>query len=126
MDGHIACVRLIDHVTGMYVWRGNGKRYVKQRRTIASIDDRTDGNNRPNKSNRYINSCDDDDKGDDDDNNDDEDENGDNDDADDEDATGTECLSTTICKTLRRCSRCTEAICNEASIDLSASGGAIA
>ena len=99
---------------------------MKQRRTIASIDDHTDGNNRPNKSNRYINSCDDDDKGDDDDNNDDEDENGDNDDADDEDATGTECLSTTICKTLRRCSRCTEAICNGASIDLSASGGAIA
>ena len=41
-------------VTGMYVWRGNGKRYVKQRRTIASIDDRTDGNNRPNKRNRTI------------------------------------------------------------------------
>ena len=35
-------------VTGVYVWRGNGKRYVKQRRTIASIDDRTDGNNKPN------------------------------------------------------------------------------
>jgi hypothetical protein len=28
-----------------YVWRGNGKRYVKQLRTIASIDDHTDGNN---------------------------------------------------------------------------------
>ena len=41
-------------VTGMYVGRGNGKRYVKQRRTIASIDDRTDGNNRPNKRNRTI------------------------------------------------------------------------
>ena len=42
-------------VTIMYVWRGNGKRYVKQCRTIASIDDRTDGNNRPNKPNRTIN-----------------------------------------------------------------------
>ena len=41
-------------VTGMYVWRGNGKRYVKQCRTIASIDDHTDGNNRPNKRNRTI------------------------------------------------------------------------
>ena len=41
-------------VTGMYVWRGNGKGYVKQRRTIASIDNRTDGNNRPNKRNRTI------------------------------------------------------------------------
>ena len=37
-----------------YVWRGNGKGYVKQLRTIASIDDRTDGNNRPNKRNRTI------------------------------------------------------------------------
>ena len=45
-------------VNGMYVWRGNGKRYVKQRRTIASIDDHTDGDNRPNKRNRTINSCD--------------------------------------------------------------------
>ena len=43
-----------------YVWRGNGKGYVKQLRTIASIDDRTDGNNRLNKQNRPINSCDDD------------------------------------------------------------------
>ena len=43
------------------VWRGKGKRYVKQRRTIASIDDRTDVNNRPNKRNRIINSSDDDD-----------------------------------------------------------------
>ena len=123
-------------VTGMYVWRGNGKRYVKQRRTIASIDDRTDGNNRPNKRNRTI------------------------------DILmmmrivmttmivttittvmmmlilttmiltmmihtimmmiGTEYLSTTICKALRWCSRCTEAIRNGASIDLTASGGAIA
>ena len=116
-------------VTSMYVWKGNGKRYVKQRRSIASIDDRTDGNNRPNKRNRTI------------------------------DILmmmrivmttmivttittvmmmlilttmivtmmihtimmmmmiGTECLSTTICKTLRRCSRCTEAIRNGASID---------
>ena len=41
-------------VTIMYVWRGNGKWYVKQRRTIASIDDRTDGNNRPNKGNMTI------------------------------------------------------------------------
>ena len=41
-------------VTGMYVWRGNGYRYVKQRRTIASIDDRTDGNNIPNKGNKTI------------------------------------------------------------------------
>ena len=47
-------------------------------------------------------------------------------DDDDEDVLGTEYLSTTICKTLRRCSRCTEAIRNGASIDLSASGGAIA
>ena len=31
-----------------YVWRGNGKGYVKQLRTIASIDDLTDENNRPN------------------------------------------------------------------------------
>ena len=53
-------------VTGMYVWRGNGKRYVKQRRTIASIDDHTDGNNRLNKRNRTIDSCDDDDDDDDD------------------------------------------------------------
>jgi hypothetical protein len=34
---------------------------VKQRRTIASIDDLTDENNRPNKRNRTINSWDDDD-----------------------------------------------------------------
>jgi hypothetical protein len=27
-----------------YVWIGNGKRYVKQLRSIASIDDLTDGN----------------------------------------------------------------------------------
>ena len=43
-------------VTGMY-----GKGYVKQRRTIASIDHLTDENNRPNKRNRTINSWDDDD-----------------------------------------------------------------
>ena len=105
-------------VTGMYVWRGNEKRYVKQRRTIASIDDHTDGNNRPNKRNRSIDRSDDDNDGD-----------GDNDNIDsddDEDVIGTECLSTTICQTLRRCSRCTEAIRNGASIDLTASGGAIA
>ena len=79
---------------------------MKQRRTIASIDDHTDGNNRPNKRNRSIDRSaddDDDDKGD-------EDENSDNDDDDEEEnVIGTECLSTTICKTLRRCSRCTEA-----------------
>jgi hypothetical protein len=40
---------------------------------------------------------------------------------DDDDVIGTECLSTTICRT-RRCSRCTEAIRNGASIDLTASG----
>jgi hypothetical protein len=53
-----------------------------------------------------INSCDDDDEED--------------DYNDDEMVTGTEylCLSTTICK-IRRCSRCTEAILNEASIDRS-------
>ena len=55
---------------------------MKQRRTIASIDDRTDGNNRPNKRNRYINSCDDDGAAADDDNNDYE--NGDDDDDDDD------------------------------------------
>ena len=121
-------------VTGMYVWRGNGKRYVKQRRTIASIDDRTDGNNRPNKRNRTI-----DDENSNDNNDSDDDHNcydyadpnknySDDDDSynHDEDVIGTECLSTTICKTLRRCSRCTEAIRNGASIDLTASGGAIA
>ena len=48
-------------VTDMYVWRGNGKRYVKQCRTIASIDDHTDGNNRLNKRNRTIDNYDDDD-----------------------------------------------------------------
>jgi len=37
-----------------YVWRGNGKRYVKQLRTIASIDDHTD----ENKQKRTIHSCD--------------------------------------------------------------------
>jgi len=36
---------------------------VKQRRTIASIDDLTDENNRPNKRNKTINSWDDDDDG---------------------------------------------------------------
>ena len=49
---------------------------MKQRRTIASIDDHTDGNNRPNKRNRSIDRSaddDDDDKGD-------EEENSDNDD----------------------------------------------
>ena len=74
------------------------------------------------------------------DNNDSDDDHNSNDDADpnnnysddddsynhDEDDIGTECLSTIICKTLRRCSRCTEAIRNGASIDLTASGGAIA
>jgi hypothetical protein len=82
---------------------------VKQRRTIASIDDHTDGNNRPNKRNMPINSCDDDDEDDDDYN-------------DDEMVTGTECLflSTTICKT-RHCSRCIEAILNEASFNRSIS-----
>ena len=107
---------------------------MKQRRTIASIIDHTDGNNRPNKRNRTINSCDDDDDDDDDDSNDDEDKNIDddtsdndnNDSDDDEDVISIECLSTTICKTLRRCSRCTEAIRNGASIDLTAIGGAIA
>jgi hypothetical protein len=48
---------------------------VKQLRTIASIDDLTDGNNRPNKRSRTINSCDHDD-----------DENGDDDDVDDDDS----------------------------------------
>ena len=67
-------------VTGMFVWRGNGKRYVKQRRTIASIDDHTDGNNRPNKRNRYIDDYDYDGAADDDNN---DDENGDDDDDDD-------------------------------------------
>ena len=69
------------------------------------------------------------DDGDDDDENGDDDDAGDgdgDDDDDDDDVIGTECLSTTICKALRRYSRCTEAICNGASIDLSASGGAIA
>jgi hypothetical protein len=46
-----------------------------------------------------------------------DDDNGD----DDQDVIGTEYLSTTICRT-RQCSRCTEAILNEASIDLTASG----
>ena len=64
---------------------------------------------------------------DDDDDDDDDDDNGAGDDCDEEeDAIGTECLSTTICKTLMRCSRCTEAIRNGASIDLTASGDAIA
>ena len=39
---------------------------MKQRRTIASIDDHTDGNNRPNNRNRTIDSCNDDDDDDDD------------------------------------------------------------
>ncbi len=43
------------------------------------------------------------------------------DDDDDQDVIGNECLSTTICRT-KRCSRCTEAIRYEASIDLTASG----
>ena len=102
---------------------------MKQCRTIASIDDRTDGNNRPNIRNRVIDSCENDDENGDEDDENDDDENGDNDNNDsddDKDIIGTECLSTTICQTLRRCSRCTEAICNGASIDLTASGGAIA
>ena len=86
---------------------------MKQRRTIASIDDHTDGNNRPNMRNRTINSCDNNN------NNDDDDDDGDDKGDDDEDVIGTECLSTIICKTLRRCSRCTEAIRNGASIDRS-------
>ena len=48
----------------------------------------------------------------------DDDDNGDDD---VEDVIGTECLSTAIFK-IRRCSRCTEAIRNEASIDLTSSG----
>ena len=56
---------------------------MKQRRTIASIDDHTDGNNRPNKRNRYIDDYDYDGAADDDDNNDDE--NGDDDDDDNDD-----------------------------------------
>jgi hypothetical protein len=82
---------------------------VKQLRTTASIEDHIDGNNRPNKRYRTIDSCDDDD----------DDENGD-DYNDDEMVIGTECLclSITISKT-RRCSRCIEAILNEASIDRS-------
>ena len=66
-------------VNGMYVWRGNGKQYVKQRRTIASIDDHTDGNNRPNKGNRAIDICDDENSND---NNDGDDDHNSNDDAD--------------------------------------------
>jgi len=69
------------NVTGMY-GEGMERIYVKQLRTIASIDDHTDGNNRSNKRNRTINSCDDDDEngddGDDDDG--DDDETGDDDD----------------------------------------------
>ena len=53
---------------------------MKQRRTIASIDDHTDGNNRPNKRNRYIDDYDYDGAADDDNY---DDENGDDDDDDD-------------------------------------------
>ena len=56
-----------------YVWRGNGKGYVKQFRTIASIDNHTDGINRSNKRNRTKNSW-----------NDDNDENGDFDNEEDD------------------------------------------
>jgi len=44
----------------LHVWRRNGKRYLEELRTTASIDDHTHGNDRPNKRNRLIN-CDDDD-----------------------------------------------------------------
>ena len=114
-------------VTDMYVWRGNGYRYVKQRRTIASIDDRTDGNNRPNNRYWFIDRSDDENGDDDGDARyDDADDYNNIDRVDDGDIIDTECLSTTICKTLMRCSRCAEAIRNGASSDLTASGGAIA
>jgi hypothetical protein len=86
------------------------------------MDDRTDGNDRPNKRNRLINSYDDDENFDDDDdgNGDDNSDSDDNDnnnyENDDDDDDG--CLSTANCRT-RQCSRCIEAILDKASIDLS-------
>ena len=40
----------------LHVWRRNGKRYLEELRTTASIDDHTHGNDRPNKRNRLIKS----------------------------------------------------------------------
>jgi hypothetical protein len=40
----------------LHVWRSNGKRYLEELRTTASIDDHTHGNDRPNKRNRLIKS----------------------------------------------------------------------